>query len=343
MLTPEETARLKELQANENRTGEEIKELQELVAKQMEADDNEFDRAFDEAMGVKPEVDKEEEQPTETQSTEEEDDTSGSDDPAPETEDTPAQGDPLATGEPAEPATETPDLAAENQTLKEQMEAMSQRMKSWEGRIAAANKRAEEAEARLKQEATEQQDKSDDVLPVGEGEEDADLREFVSEFPDLVKPIHKLAGKIAEQIVDRKLASITPRLEQVSATVEESTFDSHLERITTAHPDWRQIRDSGKLAAWVKGQPKFMQPQLQRVIDDGETSEIIEMFDTYKLSVGESQTKQTPTTNSTTSESKKAKAKALAAVPSSSGGPPKDTYKNKDDYDSAWDEATSKK
>ena len=65
------------------------------------------------------------------------------------------------------------------------------------------------------------------------------------------------------------------------------------------------------------------------------TDEIIEMFDAYKKSV-----KHTQIVNPDNSQRRKLK--GIEAVNQQPGGPPKDIKKaNKDDFDSAWDDALS--
>ena len=79
-----------------------------------------------------------------------------------------------------------------------------------------------------------------------------------------------------------------------------------------------------------------MQPGLQVVIEEGTAEEIIEMFDAYKKIVG-----HTKSDNKDISKSQKLK--NLEAVNASSAGPRKEKKKaDKDDFDSAWDEAMSK-
>lgn len=311
-LTPEETERLKELEDKEEPLEEE----------------DEFADAFDEAVEGKP---KDDETQEEGEGDEQITDQSTEDDSDPE-DDTifnrvPDKDDEDNSGDTVSPETSIADLEAE--LAKEK-----QRTSSWEGRIKAANKRAEEAEAKLNEIADT--DKSGETLPDAD-EDDSVLSEFIEEFPTLEKPIRLMAAKIAREIVEKEVGEIKPTISQVQETVESQAVEEHLGKITEAHSDWRKIYDSGALNTWITNQPKFMQPGLHRVVDEGSAEDIIELFDTYKKSTG-----QLKSTVNREGKSSKQKAKELEAVTHSSSGPPKDKKKAAaNDFDGAWNEALS--
>lgn len=235
--------------------------------------------------------------------------------------------------------TDVDQLKGQLEQLQAENRALEQRMRSWEGRIRAANKRADEAEEKLKQ-ATEKQDKADS-LPDDE-EEDSALSEFIDEFPTLEKPIKALIKKVAGSMVKAELEKVESRVKQVEDTQVESSAKSHIERITEAHPDWKDIFDSGKLTTWIEAQPKILQRTLNDIVENGSTEDIIEMFDQYKGSNNAPADQNTPSSTST-GRSKSERAAAMQAVPAKTGGPPKPKKTpSKDDFDAAWNEAISK-
>ena len=139
----------------------------------------------------------------------------------------------------------------------------------------------------------------------------------------------------------KELKDIEPRLQkidQVSEKVDKVAEEDHFDAITKAHPDWRDIRDSGKLQKFIDAQPSFVRSSLERVMKEGDSDEVIEMFDAYKESMG-----LASSTKTKGGRSKDKKLKDMSAVDGSSGGPPKDKTKiDKDDFDAAWEDAVSK-
>lgn len=344
MLTEEEKQELESLRDKESLTDEEKARVAELEAKEEPLDDeDEFDKAFDEAMGTKkPEPSSEKQEQTEDEGEEEEGEYKQTTDQSSEGEDDQQDGD-IFNNAPEDDGSETdsgdgdePTTEQKIANLEAELAREKQRTSSWEGRIRAANRRAEEAEAKLKE--LGKQDKEPKDLPVGDNDEDVVLGEFIEEFPSLEKPIKLLATKIARDIVDREIGEIKPTITQVQETVKSQAEQEHLAKIRQAHPDFIDIYASGALVSWIERQPKFMQPGLQRVVAEGSADEVIELYDTYKRSVGQSR----KVVNKGNKQSKK-KAKNLEAVTHSSSGPPADKKQAaRDDFDGAWEEAVSK-
>jgi hypothetical protein len=335
-MTDEEKQELEALKAKDDLTEEETARVAALEANDEPlTDEEEFDQAFDDALDDKDPVDKdkvvagEEKKKVDTgdgvQQKKEDD---------PQTDDS-IFNDTLDSGSDSDGGEESPEQRIAS--IEAKLAKEIQRNSSWEGRIRAANKRADDAESQLN-------DKPGAVdkgasTPQGDDEDDTVLSEFIEEFPSLEKPIKLMATKIARDLVEKKMGDIKPTLDSVQDTAEQTAVDTHLGKITDAHPDWRKIHKSGVLTTWIEQQPKFMQPGLKTVLDKGSAEDIIELFTTYKKSSG-----QIKSTVNKTGKSAKQKAKELEAVLSSSSGPPKDKKKiAEDDFDSAWDDALAKK
>lgn len=250
-----------------------------------------------------------------------------------------------ATTAPQEAQPEIVALQQEIANLRAENQGLTQKMRSWEGRITAANRKTEEAEARAKA-AEEQRAKKPDKEDLPETPEE--LTKFVTEYPELEAPIRLLAKQVADEIVKDRLgtvesdvSTVKKSVNQIQETAKEDADHKHLNAITQAHADWRDIYNSGKLAEWIKEQSPIAQREINRVVQDGETQEVIELFDEYKKSLEQT---ETPDTKETTTQQKaSSKASALEAVPASSGGPPPNPKKvDKEDFDGAWDEIMQK-
>jgi len=284
-------------------------------------DQQKFDDAFEEAV-VDPEADEKKE---ETQ------------------EETPAETkeEPEVKEEKEETQDEI-DWKAKAEAAEAEKAQTEQKMRSWEGRISAANKRAEDAEKKLQErDSTQAKDTpKEGDLPVEDDE--AVLKDFIEEFPSLEKPVKALARKIASKIVEDRIKDIEPRIAQVTKQIEPMAqkiqADSdreHFDKISAAHSDWQEIRNTGKLNTWIAAQPSYVRSSLERVVKEGSTEEVIEMFDTYK---GQNRLSSTSTIPRGKSPSKKAQ--DLLAVDSSASGVPKGKGKlDKDSFDAGWEDA----
>ena len=339
-MTEEEKKELEELSAKEVLTEEEQARKAELEAKPL-APQDEFDEAFDEAISdadpakkddvldeeinaeakkLAAEKQKEEEEKAKEAELAQQDDT------------TLFNNIPEDSQANAGEEQETPEQYIAR--IEAELVAEKQRTSSWEGRIKAANKRADEAEAGAGQNIA---DKGKKALP--NTDDDLILEEFVEEFPSLEKPMKLLATKIAREMVDEQMQKINPALTQVQETVESNAVNEHLGKITQAHSDWRQIHKSGALSTWISKQPNFMQAGLNQVVQEGSAEDIIELFTTYKKSIGQLKTVIDSGSDKTAAQ----KLKELEAVRHQSSGPPKDTKKaDKNDFDAAWEDALTK-
>lgn len=230
--------------------------------------------------------------------------------------------------------TETDVIPGETATDYEALyEKERQKTLSWDGRIKAANKRADDAEAALK--AKEDAAERATIDPPAT---DSTLDEFFTEFPDLKEPLTVLVQTEVDSrvkaAIDSALGEIKPTITTLQQNAKLSDDQLHFNAIVQAHPDFEAIRDSGKLKAWIDAQSPIIKASLTSVFEKGSATQVIEMFDMYKRSV---KPKQTTTSTGDLSS----KAKALMAVPGSTDGPPSETKTKAVTYDDAWAEANS--
>jgi hypothetical protein len=336
MLNSEEKERLEELRNKDALTEEEKKEIATLEAKEpLDPDQDEFDKAWaEDDPNSSADTDDDDQDDVDNDGDNQDDQVDGDDDQDSDSilNDTPDDEsdsqDNTDGDEEDTPEEKIARLEAENAKL-------TQKMSSWEGRIRAANQKAAEAEQKLKRAKGKGQGDSDkDASP--DSIDDPELSEFFDEFPDLEKPIKKVAEKIAGKIIDDKLGTVTDSVQSVQDTLAEDASQKHIGAINKAHPDWKQIYESGALESWIKRQPSFLQPRLYDIIESGSAEEVNEMFDSYKKAAGKR--KSSVNQNSSSSSKRKKKAQAMEAVPASTAGTRKPKSKpKKDDFDGAWD------
>ena len=239
------------------------------------------------------------------------------------------------------------DESDEVRKLREELERERQRTRSWEGRIRAANEKARQAEAeleRLRREQDKRRERPVEDRPDAPetADEDAALKAFREEFPDLPRPIIALVKReiipMVQEMIRAEVGKIEPAVKEVEVIkrhIEVDASEAHLRAITNAHPDWKQIVSSGELDRFIEAQPSFVRRALEQVRDEGSTEEVIEMFGQYKQWAS---VNRQPTQN-TDRRPKHDDIKDEIAVPASPGGPRVPKKLDKDNFDAAWEEA----
>jgi hypothetical protein len=306
-------------------------------------EEDEFDKAFKDATSGKeqgiPETNDDDDSETD------EGDESGNDDVM----DKIGEGDGNGGSDDDDDPNEGPDSDDEKaKQLEEALRKERQKTATWEGRISAANKRAKQAEEaleKLRQAKAEKNEKENLSKDLPE-EDDKALKEFLAEFPELHRPIVALVKKellpIIGQMIDDRLGAIEPQVTSIKEKIETDSTEAHFAAISKAHPDWKKIAESGALDKWIESQPTYIQNALDEIKTHGSTQQVIEMFDQYKAAIGDKS--DGGDKNSSSKGKKRSKAKDLLAVPSSpSKVSTKGKEKNKDDFDSAWDDALKEK
>lgn len=314
----------------------------------MPEDNLNFDEAWAEAnVGKKPEEDKQEEQ-RKDQPQDQDDELKKKDHQGADEH--------LAKDPDPEQSQETDDT-----DYKALYEKEVQRTKSWDGRLRKANQEAREARkaaeeaqaevARLREEnqsLRKAKSGSDDgashVDPADS--DDEKLKAFIDEFPDLHAPLQALIRKEAKALLGNenedlktKVKSLEESEAERQARQQEEATQAHFNTIRESHPDYEQYIEDGSLDEWIATKPLLMQDTLTRVKDKGTASEVVEMFDLMKSDLGVEKEESSPQNANEKPGDKQEKLKSMVAVPGSSAGPPP-AAPDKNDFDSAWKEAT---
>lgn len=235
-------------------------------------------------------------------------------------------------------------LNGELESIKADLASERQRNNSWEGRISAANKRAEEAEARAKE--LEEKLAAGGNKPADDNSESSDedeqvLSQFYDDFPELKAPLKILLKKATGKQKAEVMEEIIPKLKKVDEVVEtqKETADSeHLNAIRNAHPDIEEIVQSQVMVNWIKQQPSYLRPGLEQVYKNGSTQDAIDLISEFKRVTGYGKTKTENNTENKNGKDKDDKLKSMMQVDSDSSGPPA-SEPDKSDYDSAAKEA----
>ena len=116
----------------------------------------------------------------------------------------------------------------------------------------------------------------------------AQLAGFSSEWADVAAPVSVLINAHVQAALANQQRDILAQVQQQMAPVVQVTAQSreamHWNAIAAAHPDYREV--AGKLPAWIEQQPSFLRGHYQRVMAGGSAAEAVELLSLYKQAVG---------------------------------------------------------
>jgi hypothetical protein len=166
-----------------------------------------------------------------------------------------------------------------------------QRNASWDGRIKAEAKRANELEVKLK-EITDKVSKDTSLSLEELIATDPEIKKFVDEMgSDFTKPFLKMLNVTAKKIIDDAVKPIRETVEPLSQKITDKEVEdaaTHYKTIQTKHPDVLKLLESKALDSWVEGLPFKTAIEKKRILTDGSTQEVIALLDEYKTSIKKS-------------------------------------------------------
>jgi hypothetical protein len=215
-------------------------------------------------------------------------------------------------------------------------------------------RRAAEAEAQRLREENERLTKAtagSDTQPGGEGGDKpaggkatAATPEQLLEGVDFGDYSDPAVARALSQMVAKATEPLTRELEALRGTAGEAQklaelteTQKHYEAIYKAHADADSIVESQEFSAWQKALPKFQQVAVAQALAQGETSDIIDVFSTYKAATG----KTGAAANDTVTGAEGAAAAAEKAIAQAKVKPPSSLTDLPAGTAAAHDEATA--
>ena len=158
---------------------------------------------------------------------------------------------------------------------------------------------------------------------------DPDFKEFFEEYDYLADPIMKMIEKaVSAREAARPQVDPADNKDLLQAVADYIHFD----KITTAHADFPELRDSGALKRFVDSQTGADKARLETIYTGGSSEDIIKLVTEYK----EAQAKPITTNKDEKLRHLAAVKTKPTAINTASGG-------HAEDYDSAFEEAATKK
>jgi hypothetical protein len=263
------------------------------------------------------------------------------------------------TGDPAEPAAEGGDPApADGEGTQDdkggepagsdpQPEAVD-----WEARFAAQQAEIEALRAGQTPPAADPEPAP--VPSVYTPEEIAELAELQNEWPDLHRLFSLMSRQLQVDTLNYAFSEVSKAIAPLQSTVETYTTNDHMAAIYEAHEDYDAVYQP--TMEWIEKQPSFLKTAYQNVVKQGTAEDVATMIQRFKDETKwVAPTAQAPAANAAPagkapapaqqqtelSAAAKQAAKAMGAVGAKRGAPA--GAQDPNDFDSAWDEATSTK
>ena len=126
-------------------------------------------------------------------------------------------------------------------------------------------------------------------------------------------------AKGVQKLVDARVAAIEARFAEAVKPLQDKAqlteAEKHFQAIYQAHPDADSLTESAELKAWIDSHPSFVRSGFQAVLQQGTTTQVIELFDAFKAANGRTQTP--PAAQNAAAAAKAVIAKAQTPVPAS--------------------------
>jgi hypothetical protein len=217
------------------------------------------------------------------------------------------------------------------ETVEAELKKERQKTASWGGRITKANTRVTELEAEVKK-VTE----ANTSAPSSTDSDDDVLDELKNDFPELSGAFDVLQKRIDDikEGSEAKVVDDPPASPDVD--VEPNKPTTHLDDIRKVHKDLDEMVGTGVLKTWINQQADYIRPHLDKIYNEGNVTQVIDMVKRFKDTTGWKSQLANPE-----EEKKKAQKKKLddlKEVNSEGGGPPAEGP-DKQDFDGAAKEA----
>jgi len=191
-------------------------------------------------------------------------------------------------------------------------------------------------------------------VPVYTPEETEELAALQKEWPDMKRIFELMSRQLQVDTLNYAFSEVGKVIAPLQSTVETYTTNDHMAAIYEAHEDYDAVYQP--TMEWIEKQPSFLKAAYQNVVKQGTAEDVAEMIQRFKNETGwqtpaaapagkppAPAAKPTAPAQQQTELSAAAKqaAKAMGAVGAKRGATA--GAQDPNDFDSAWDEATSPK
>jgi Meckel syndrome type 1 protein len=120
----------------------------------------------------------------------------------------------------------------------------------------------------------------------GEGETGKNAGPRFGDFSEkeLAAGIEKLVAEKLELELAQKLEPLKQAIAPIADKQARAEHSAHEQAIYAAHADADSIVESKEFSAWLQAQPGFARQAAVQVLEKGSTTEVVELFDTFKAS-----------------------------------------------------------
>ena len=232
----------------------------------------------------------------------------------------------------------------EKESLKGKIDELQTKMSEIDKLQDGTRKEQAEAEKKKAKLAEALFDLYADLTP----EEKAELASYDDEFDVVSKSESKKRTLFEKKIkaymadlVENSNKSLLTNLAPFLMASEKNTEESHFKAIKTAHQDFEKYRDDGSLKKWIDDQPGYLKKEMQRVYNEGEAEDVIDLFSRFKKdnNIGTTVKDDAATKAEQDDIEKKKKLESMEVVDSGKRAIGSGGVGKSQDYDAAFDEA----
>jgi len=240
----------------------------------------------------------------------------------------------------SEPEPETDDFWANaSEAQKAALEQLERERDSWRhryqsdsGRVSALQRKVNQYEQLLQQQAPVSQQP---VEHDGAGEEDEDLAEFKNTYPEIAEVLDKYAERIKAEALNRAHVEFQPvneTLQHLTQAEMARQEERELAALEAAHPDWRDVANSVDFNDYVRDLPA----QVAVLAQSENAKDVSYLLQQYKATRGNATQSApgVPVADSSITQRRQEQLRQAAQPPASNTSGRKPV--GKDDFDGAF-------
>ena len=146
----------------------------------------------------------------------------------------------------------------------------------------------------------------------------------------------------AREEFQSQLKPTTEFVERTTKEREENDVNYHFTSIKDVHPDYESYRDSGKITEWIQAKPAYLQKGMLEVCQSGTVDEVISLLDDFYKENNLVSSPNPQPDNVVKIDKAKEERKAALTPPATRRGAVNPAMKIADDFEGAFEEATTK-
>jgi hypothetical protein len=172
-------------------------------------------------------------------------------------------------------------------------------------------------------------------------EDQAVISQYEKDWPDQAAAMKVALAEQRRQIMADVLPhfnSMATNLQPIVQTTQQTATETLVNTVLAAHADAETLKKDGSIKTWIESQPAILQPAYNNALSAGSAKDVIAVFDAYRVATP-AQVAAAPAAAPAVVD--QSELERQVDVPASSSPAPKGVGVDKNDFETAFKQATA--